>query len=486
MITHHVQHVHAGKIDVYEHTKKVLHDCKKINDEYHYFNTISDELALHQAQHVAKTIKQQTTQRLAGVPISVKDCLCVKGVESTAGSRILKGYKPLFHATAVEKCINEGAIIIGKTSQDEFGFGSFNVNVGEGFDIPSNPFDTTRTTGGSSGGSCGLTQKASFVHASLVESTGGSIVCPAAFCGVYGLCPTYGLVSRYGLIDYASSLDKIGSVGSCIEDVALLLDVIAGYDEKDSTSINLASLENHPTNHSGKKQTNTNYTSYLHKDVKRLKLGVVKEAFGEGVDRAIVDNVWKVIKQLESLGMSYEEISMPLAATYGLSTYYLLAMAEASTNLAKLCGLRYGNHEPLHGDFNEYFTKVRTSHFGTEAKRRIMIGTFVRMAGYRDAYYLKAAQVRTKIIEEYKKAFKTFDALITPTMPVVAPKFSEISSMTPLQNYMMDILVVSPNLAGIPHLNVPTGFKGKMPIGTLLMADHLQEGTLLQVGSAIT
>lgn len=481
-ISSHLNQVISGKIDVYGFTKKVLTECQQINSKYHYFNTISDELALKQAQHLTKDIMKKVPQRLAGVPLSVKDCLCVKGVESTAGSRILKGYKPLFNATTVERCIQEGAIIIGKTSQDEFGFGSFNVNVGLGHDIPLNPFDTTRTTGGSSGGSCGLTQKSSFAHASLAESTGGSIACPAALCGVYGLCPTYGLVSRYGLIDYGSSLDKIGPVARSMEDIALLLDVIAGYDPLDSTSINFSALKNVSP---PLKTPQTNYPAYLGKDVSKLKMGIVKEAFSEGVDESIQNNVWQVIKELESRGMTYEEISMPLTQKYGLAAYYFLAMGEASTNLAKLCGLRYGHHEPLEGDFNDYFTYVRSMHFGTEAKRRIMLGTFARMAGYREAYYLKAAQVRTKIIEEYKKTFKRYDALITPSMPVVAPKFSEIEQLTPLENYMMDILHVGPNLAGMPHLNIPSGFKGSVPIGTLLITDHLQEGTLVQIGSAI-
>lgn len=487
LLKDHVSDVTSGKTDIVYYTQDILATCKSINQEYHYFNTLSEGLALEQAHHVKKN--KTRPLKLAGVPLSVKDCMCVEGVESTAGSRILKGYKPLFNATAIQKCRDAGAIIIGKTSQDEFGFGSFNVNVGLGYEIPLNPFDKNRVTGGSSGGSCGATQKISsesFVHASIAESTGGSIVCPAAFCGVYGLCPTYGLVSRYGLIDYGSSLDKIGPVATTLADIALLLEVIAGYDEKDSTSINVDALSSTVNHKEFKlKKPQTNYISYLNKPVKHLKVGIITEAFGEGIDPAIKENVCAVITQLKKQGVACHEISLPLQHKYGIATYYLLAMCEASTNLAKLCGLRYGAHEPLQGNFNDYFTKVRSLHFGTEAKRRIILGTFARKAGYREAYYLKAAKVRTKIIQEYKKAFDHVDVLITPTMPVVAPTFSEIKRLTPLQNYMMDVLTASPNLAGLPHLTVPTGFKDGLPIGTMLIADHLQEGTLVQLASAI-
>ena len=228
-----IKEVQNKEIDIVEHTHKVIEECKKINKEYHYLNTISEESALKQAQELKKSPKG----KLAGLPISIKDSICVKDIESTAGSRILKGFKPLFHATAVEKALNEGAIVIGKTSQDEFGFGGFATNVGLGFEIPLNPFDKKRATGGSSGGAAGLTQKVSFPHIAFGESTGGSIVNPSSFCGVFGLCPTYGRVSRYGLIDYGNSLDKIGPIGKGIADCALMLEVISGYDEKDSTSL---------------------------------------------------------------------------------------------------------------------------------------------------------------------------------------------------------------------------------------------------------
>jgi aspartyl-tRNA(Asn)/glutamyl-tRNA(Gln) amidotransferase subunit A len=457
-----VQKVQNKEIDVVEHTVKVLEECKRINKEYYYFNVISEKLATEQAKMVRKNPKG----RLAGLPISVKDCICVRDVESRAGSKILSGYKPVFDATVIERAKKEGAIIIGKTAQDEFGFGSFSVNVGVDFQIPLNPFDKDRACGGSSGGSGGISQKAGFPHVSLAESTGGSIVAPASFCGVFGLCPTYGRVSRYGLIDYANSLDKIGPMAKDICDVALVQGVISGHDKRESTTLD---------------KPVDDYVESVKKGCKGMKVAVVKESLAEGVEAQVSSSVWKYIEKLEREGVKYEEVSLPLNMKYGIETYYIIAASEASTNLAKYCGMRYGKHEKLEGSFNEYFSKVREN-FGTEAKRRIIIGTFARMAGFRDAYYLKAMKVRTMLIEEYKKVFRRFDAILTPTMPILPPKFSEIKNLTPLQNYMMDILTVGPNLAGMPHLNVPVGLQKGLPVGAQLIADHLQEQKLMQIG----
>ncbi|MBI2651411.1 Asp-tRNA(Asn)/Glu-tRNA(Gln) amidotransferase subunit GatA [Candidatus Woesearchaeota archaeon] len=464
-----------NEIDIIEHTKKVIDECKKVNKEYHYFNVISEELALEQAKEIQKQLKNKNknikkikNKKLLGIAVSVKDSICVKNIESTAGSRILKGYKPLFDATVIKKVKEQGGIIIGKTAQDEFGFGSFSVNIGLGFDIPKNPFDKERSCGGSSGGAAGLTQKASFPHIALGESTGGSIAEPASFCSIFGLCPTYGRVSRYGLIDFGNSLDKIGPMGKSINDIALLQEVISGYDENDSTTLS-KSAERYS-------ETNSN-------KIRGMKIGVIKESFEEGVEKEIEKIVWSGIKRMEGFNIKYEEISLPFPIKYGLATYYLIGTSEASTNLAKYCGMRYGISEKLEGSFNEYFTKIRSSNFGEEAKRRIMLGTFARMSGHRDAYYIKALKVRAKIIEEYKKAFKKYDALISPTVPILPPKFSEIEKLTPLQNYMMDVMLVGPNIAGLPHLNVPVGFSNKLPVGMLLIADHLQEEKLMQLGS---
>ncbi len=439
--------------------QRVLREGTNIDREFHFFNVID-------ANATARG-----RGKLSDVVISAKDCICVKGLESTAGSAILKGYKPVFDATVVEKVRNEGALIIGKTSQDEFGFGSFCVNVGVGFKVPLNPHDKERSCGGSSGGAAGFTAKAPFRHIALAESTGGSIVCPASFCGVVGLCPTYGRVSRYGLMDYANSLDKIGVMATTMEDIALAMEIISGYDPKDSTSLD---------------QPVPKYAECLRQPVKGMRIGVLKYGFGKGIGKEVSVIVKNAIKKLEKDGCTAVAIDLPLAEKYALPCYYILAMAEASTNLAKYCGMRYGAQERIEGNFNEYFSKMRGKYFGEESKRRIMLGTFARMAGFRDAFYLKAAKVRAKIIGEYQKAFEKADVLVSPTMPFVAPRFSEIKKLTPLQNFMADILTVGPNLAGLPHLSVPVG-RGKegMPIGMMLVGNHLEEGKIMQVGKRL-
>ncbi|MFT4297796.1 MAG: amidase family protein [Candidatus Woesearchaeota archaeon] len=448
-------------IKMTELIKNAINEAKEINKEYHYFNAICEK-------PLEKEIKKG---KLSGYIVSVKDAINVKGIESTAGSAILKDYKPLFDATVIEKVKEEGAIIIGKTSQDEFGFGSFNTNKGNDKEIPLNPFDKERACGGSSGGCCGFAQKTKLKHISLAESTGGSIVAPACFCGVVGLCPTYGRVSRYGLMDYANSMDKIGKKKKNVYDVALMLEVISGFDPKESTS---ADVMVEP------------YSEFTDSEVKGMKIGIIKHGFGKGINPEVSKAVKKNIEKLKGKGVIAEEIELPLVSKYSLATYYILAMCEASTNLAKYCGMRYGTMEDASGkSFNEYFTEIRTKHFNAESKRRIMIGTFARMAGFRDAYYIKAAKIRTLIIQEYKKLFQEYDALICPTMPVIAPKIQEIKNMTPLENYMMDMLTAGPNLAGLPHISIPSGFIEGMPIGTMLIADHFMEKNLIKLGAEI-
>lgn len=416
---------------------------------------------------LAEELAKAPGGKLAGLFITIKDCIVVKDVESRAGSAILNGYVPLFDATVVSRLKKHGAIILGKTAQDAFGFGSFSVNVGKGFKIPKNPFDRDRTTGGSSGGAAGITKKADFPHVAIAESTGGSIVCPASFCGVFGLCPTYGRVSRYGLMDYANSLDKIGPIAKNIYDIALVMEIISGHDPNESTTL---------------KAQVPKYTDSVNKSVNGMKVAIIRDLLDKA-DPEVKQKTEEAIKKLERAGVSTEEANLPLTKDYAIATYYLISTAEASTNLAKYCGMRYGAHEKLEGNFNEYFTKVRSLYFNNEAKRRIILGTFARMAGYRDAYYLKALKVRTKIIEEYKNVFKKYDAILTPTMPMLPPKFDDIKKLTPLQNYLADVLTVGPNLAGMPHLNIPVGEHEGLPIGVLLTADHLQEEKLIQLGS---
>ena len=443
-----------GEIDVIKNTKETINEIKKIDKDYNYFLILDDKLD-------KKTTKLKKG-KLYGLPISIKDCLCVKDMESKAGSKILEGYDPVFDSTVVKKIRDEGGLIAGKTSQDVFGFGSFNTNVGIGYKIPKNPFDKNRATGGSSGGAAGITQKLSKPHIAISESTGGSIACPASYCGVYGFTPTYGLVSRYGLLDYANSMDKIGIMAKDIEDVALMLQVIAGHDDKDSTS------------------SNVKIHNYTKQEKSKFKVAVIKESIGKGVEKEVIDNL------KEKLGdIKYDLVSLPLTFKYSIQTYHLISMSEASTNLAKLCGMRYGQHGKLEEEFNEYFSKVRSKYFSKEAKRRIILGTFARMSGYRDAFYIKALKVRTKIIEEYKKLFSKYDLLVTPTMPNIAPKFSEINKMTPLQNYMMDIMTAGPNLAGFPHLSIPSGFSNEMPTGLMIVANHFNEKNMIDFAREI-
>ena len=449
------KHVKAGKVSK-EFVSKVLEKCKDIQKKYSPFITIQKKVGIPKER-----------EKLYGIPISVKDNICTKGIQSTAGSKVLSGYVPPFDATVVAKIKEAGGLIIGKTTQDEFGFGTFNTNTA--YAIPKNPYDQERSCGGSSGGAACLSAVADFPHIALAESTGGSISCPAGFTGTVGLTPTYGRVSRWGLIDYANSLDKIGVIGKCVYDVALLLSVICGYDPLDSTSL---------------KSPAEDFTKNLGQNLKGMKIGVPKEYFGEGVDQKVKDLIWKKIKELEGMGLSYQEVSLP-HTDYALSSYYIIAMAESSTNLAKFSGMRYGLHAVLKGNYDNYFSAVRTKGFGEEAKRRIILGTYARMAGFREAYYLKALKVRTKIIEDFKVAFKKFDVLIAPTMPVVAPRFDEIEKLEPIQQYMMDVLTVAPNLAGIPMISVPAGFVNGLPVGLHIMGNYLKEGKILQVAQAL-
>ena len=444
-----LQESKVGNIDYSDFYSNLTEGAERLNKRYNLF------------QCVANINKMNGKPNLFGLPISVKDNICTKGLQSSAGSKILDGYMPPFDATSVVRIKNNGGAILGKTNQDEFGFGTFSVNCG--YAIPKNPLDPKRSCGGSSGGAAGLVAALDFPHIALAESTGGSIYCPAAFCSVVGLTPTYGLVSRYGLIDFANSLDKIGAIGKSVYDAALLLSTIAGHDQRDSTSIKMKSKD---------------YTSHLDKrDLKGIKIGIPKEYF-KSIDGKIEKSVWRAIKKLESLGATYQKISLP-NTKYALSSYYIIATAEASTNLARYCGMRYGLHLKLEGNFDEYFSRVRSIGFGDEAKRRIMLGTFARMSGYREAYYLRAMKVRTLIINDFKKAFKKFDVLAAPTMPILPPKFTQIAKLSPIEQYQMDTLTLPPNLAGIPMISIPC----EKMIGLHLLGNHLQEEKILQVAN---
>lgn len=446
----------SGEVDLEDFYQKLFARLEQVQKQYNPFVTLAPEPGLGSLPKGP----------LHGLPVSAKDCICTEGIQSSAGSRILEGYKPPFDATVIQKVKKAGGVVIGKTQQDEFGFGTFSTN--SGFGVPRNPLDPSRSCGGSSGGAAALTRALDFPHIALAESTGGSISCPAAFCGVVGLTPTYGLVSRWGLIDYANSLDKIGVIAREVDDAALMLQEIQGFDPDDFTSLSTLS-KGYP----------------LQPRVEGLRIGVPKEYFS-GVDDQIEAGVWEAIKALESEGAKVRELSLP-HAKLSLAAYYTIATAEASTNLAKYCGMRYGPSLPLQGDFNEHFSAVRTRFLGQEAKRRIMLGTFARLAGYRGKYYLKALQARTLILSDFEKAFRgkgRVDVLISPAMPILPPRFSEIEKLTPLQNYQMDILTVGPNLAGIPHLSIPWG-TSRFSAGVHILGDHLQERKVLEAGKAL-
>lgn len=438
-----------------EETKQVLEKVAKLNAKYSFMSVISEELALK----CAKFADKHPNLPLSGYYITIKDCVIVKDVESTASSRILKGYKPVFDATVVKKIKEAGGIIIGKTLQDEFGFGSFSINTGLDYETPKNAHDTNRVAGGSSGGSAVATAvlaKEGIKHIAIAESTGGSIECPAAFNGVIGFCPTYGKVSRNGLISYANSLDKIGVMATSVDETLLSLNIISGKDDGDSTSVET------------KEVTIPN---------KKLKIGIITTDVKPDVKEAYEFAI-NTLKEHADI----EEVSLPFTSEFALSTYYILAMSEASTNLSSLCGLRYGQQDLKKDEhFADYFKRIRSKHFGKEVKRRIMLGTFTRMAGYRDAFYIRAAKARTTIIEEYKKLFETYDVLLSPTMPFTPPTFDDVDKLKPIDHYTADQLTVGPNLAGIPHSSFPL----TNTVGIMAMANHFEEGNVLAVGKIL-
>ncbi len=386
---------------------------------------------------------------------SAKDNLCSADMETCAGSRILAGYRPIFDATAIARMREAGGKLIGKTNMDEFGFGTFSTN--SAYEVPRNPYDLERSCGGSSGGSA-CAAAAIEGHVSLGVSTGGSICCPASFCGVYGIAPTYGRVSRFGLIDYGNSLDKIGVLSADAKDLRKYVTVMAGRDEKDPTSCMQPALTNEKR---------------MVKSIAVPREGI--EGLSKDVEKAFMD----ALEALRSMGIDVETVDMP-SFKYSIPAYYVIATSEASTNLARYVGMRYGVQD---GDyslkFDEYFSSIRSRCFGDEAKRRILLGTFTRMVGYRDRYYAKARQVRDVVISEYRSILKDHDAILTPTMPFVSPRFSDIDRMSALDSYKADYLTVPPNLAGTPHMNVPCGYDGDgMPIGMQFVADHWNEDVL--------
>jgi aspartyl-tRNA(Asn)/glutamyl-tRNA(Gln) amidotransferase subunit A len=455
LVKEHLERLAAGDVNLDDFAPRVIEKARSMQGRYSAFITINERLASE------KTPKQQMK-----LPFSVKDNICTRGLRTTAGSKILDNYVPPFDATAVHQIKNAGGFVIGKTAMDEFGFGTFSTNCAYG--APKNPIDPSRVCGGSSGGAACVAAAAEFPHIAIAQSTGGSITAPAAFTGTVGMTPTYGRVSRWGLIDYANSMDRIGVIGKCVYDAALGLSMIAGYDPLDSTSLNAQK---------------TDYTTLIGGDIRKLRIGVPKEYFNGDGSAAVKKNALDLLQRLERFGVVWEEISLPYTK-YAISAYYLIALAEASTNLAKFSGLRYGMEGDLDGNYEEYFADLRGRSFGEEAKRRIILGTYARMSGYRDAYYIKALKVRAKIIAEFKDAFARVNVIATPSMPIIAPRFDDVEKLSPIDAYGMDRMTVPANLAGLPTISVPSGSEGGMPTGVQFIADHERDGMLIALAGA--
>ena len=427
---------------------------------------LSKERALAQAAHIdAMAEKGETLPPLGGVPVAIKDVMVTRGLRTTAGSKILENYIPPYDCTAVAHLEAAGAVILGKLNCDEFAMGSSNEN--SAYKPVHNPRDLERVPGGSSGGSAAAVA-AGMAVATLGSDTGGSIRQPASFCGVVGLKPTYGRVSRYGLIAFASSLDHIGPLTRTVKDAALMLRTIAGRDPMDSTSADIPVPD---------------YVAELQKDVRSLRIGVPKECFGEGLDSEVRASVEAAIQKLADLGCEVIPVSLPHSA-YAIPAYYIVATAEASANLARFDGVRYGFRSAESRTLSDMYRKTRDGGFGAEVKRRIMLGTYALSAGYYDAYYLKAQRVRTLLTRDYEEAFQKVDALVTPASPTAAFKLGEKSD-DPLAMYLADIYTVTANLAGIPGISVPGApTKSGLPIGVQILGKHFDEATILRLAQA--
>ncbi|MBD2045318.1 Asp-tRNA(Asn)/Glu-tRNA(Gln) amidotransferase subunit GatA [Coleofasciculus sp. FACHB-64] len=452
-----------------ELTQEALDRIQALEPKLNSFLSVTAERALEQAHAVdAKIAAGEEIGLMAGIPIGIKDNLCTQGIRTTCGSKILENFVPSYESTVTQKLADAGAVMVGKTNMDEFAMGSSTET--SAYQITANPWDLQRVPGGSSGGSAAAVAARECV-VSLGSDTGGSIRQPASFCGVVGLKPTYGLVSRFGLVAYGSSLDQIGPFARTVEDAAILLGAIAGYDPKDSTSLDVKI---------------PNYAKSLRPDLRprgQLRVGFIKETFGEGVDSCVWQAVTKAIEQLQNLGAEIQEISCP-RFRYGLPTYYIIAPSEASANLARYDGVKYGFRTPDADNLLSMYTQTRSAGFGTEVKRRIMLGTYALSAGYYDAYYLKAQKVRTLIKQDFQRAFERVDILVSPTAPTTAFKAGE-NSEDPLSMYLNDLMTIPLNLAGLPGLSLPCGFDDQgLPIGIQMMSNVLREDLLLQVAYA--
>ncbi|MFB2938552.1 Asp-tRNA(Asn)/Glu-tRNA(Gln) amidotransferase subunit GatA [Aerosakkonemataceae cyanobacterium BLCC-F154] len=452
-----------------EITKEALERIEAVEPKVRSFLCVTADKALEQAKAVdAKIAAGDEIGLLAGIPIAIKDNMCTKGIPTTCGSKILQGFIPPYESTVTQKLAEAGAVMVGKANMDEFAMGSSTET--SAYQVTANPWDLERVPGGSSGGSAAAVAADEAV-VSLGSDTGGSIRLPASFCGIVGMKPTYGLVSRFGLVAYGSSLDQIGPFGRSVEDTAILLGAIAGYDPKDSTSLNVKI---------------PNYAKSLKPNFKVrgvLRVGVISETFGQGLDPVVEKAVTKAIETLQELGAEIHVVSCP-RFRYGLPAYYIIAPSEASANLARYDGVKYGMRDEEANSLLSMYTKTRSAGFGLEVKRRIMLGTYALSAGYYDAYYLKAQKVRTLIKKDFESAFEKVDVLVCPTAPTTAFKAGD-KTADPLSMYLTDLMTIPVNLAGLPGVSIPCGFDEQgLPIGLQLIGNVLQEELLLQVAYA--
>ena len=456
----------SKKVSSVELTQAMLERIHDVDKKVNSYVTVTDGLALEQAKKADERIaKGENITPLTGIPFSMKDCISTRNIRTTCSSKILENYVPQYNATVTNKLADSGAVLVGKTNMDEFGMGSSTEN--SGLFTTRNPWDIERVPGGSSGGSAAA-MSAGLATFTIGEDTGGSVRQPASFCGVTGIKPTYGRVSRYGLIALASSFDSIGPFARDAYDCATVLEAIAGNDPLDSTTY---------------ASPVPNYTANIDKPVKGMKLGIPKEYFVAGMEAGVESSIQEAIRQFEQLGMEIHEVSLP-HTKYGLPVYYLLLFAEASANLARMDGTRFGlSVSEGAKDVIDIYLQTRYEGFGDEVKRRIMLGAYALSAGYYEAYYLKAQKVRTLLRRDFETAFSKVDLLLAPISPTTAFKIGEKTS-DPLEMYLSDIYTVSTNPAGVPALAVPCGFSNNMPVGMQLIGKHLDEQTLFQVGHA--
>lgn len=448
-----------------EITQEALDRIQAVEPKLHSFLCVTSERALEQAQQVdAKIAAGEEIGLLAGIPIGIKDNLCTQGIPTTCASKILENFVPPYESTVTQRLNEAGAVMVGKTNLDEFAMGGSTEN--SAFGLTANPWDLERVPGGSSGGSAAAVAAGECTVA-LGSDTGGSIRQPAALCGVVGMKPTYGLVSRYGLVAFASSLDQIGPFGRSVEDAAILLEAIAGHDPKDSTSLKVEVPKY------------TDCLKSIDQGKRKFRIGIIKETFGEGLDPTVEQAVMAAVDQFKDLGAEIQEISCP-QFRYGVPTYYIIAPSEASANLARYDGVKYGFRTEKPDNLMAMYTRTRAEGFGPEVKRRIMIGTYALSAGYYDAYYLKAQKVRTLIKQDFEQAFGKVDVLVCPTSPTTAFKAGDKTN-DPLSMYLLDLMTIPVNLAGLPGLSLPCGFDQQgLPIGLQIIGNVLREDLVLQ------